>query len=36
LRELPSTEVMIDTTVTAVTIWELTPGAAQAIDIPLT
>jgi 2'-5' RNA ligase len=36
LRELPSTELMIDTTVTAVTIWQLTPGAAQATDIPLT
>jgi 2'-5' RNA ligase len=35
-RELPSIELMIDSIVTTVTIWELTPGAVQATDIPLT
>jgi 2'-5' RNA ligase len=36
LGELPSTDLRIDTTITAVTIWALTPGAVQTTEIPLT
>ncbi len=35
LRELSSIDLMIDTIVTAVTIWELTPGVARATEVPL-
>jgi 2'-5' RNA ligase len=36
LKELPSTDLRIDTTITAVTIWALTHDGVRTAEIPLT